>query len=324
VRTKNFDSEDVKDRLESLEQGSEEEFDTIPTLAPSYLEADLNISDEQGNILVQFADGHVRTKNFDSRSVNDNHVVHFSFDDGYYSIVSLFTGNYSSAWDCPFFYFLKSLHEQYGACFTIHLFVEVFPYINDSFAKELHGTYSWLKFSLHGHQDEDYGTLTTGGEDWAEMVSKVILMTGNPASIDRHTRLSIFRGTSDNIDAMVSQKFGLLAVSTTEQESRICYDLDALEQSYTFWNGTYYKMKNRIYYIRSYDRFDNVEFSEVRDGVLEYIVNRKFSEFFIHEYSVIDSNLNIVSKGERCLREFFKCISDNCFTINFFRYGFNY
>lgn len=47
--------------------------------------ADLNIGDEAGNVLAQFKDGHIKTKNFDSSNVaTESYPVmyaHFSLDD---------------------------------------------------------------------------------------------------------------------------------------------------------------------------------------------------------------------------------------------------
>lgn len=45
-------------------------YDTTPTIGDGISGDDLDISDELGDVLVQFADGHVKTKNFDSSKVN--------------------------------------------------------------------------------------------------------------------------------------------------------------------------------------------------------------------------------------------------------------
>lgn len=45
-------------------------------------EADFNISDENGNILAQFKNGHIKTKDFDSRAVNTGGVLYSKKYDG--------------------------------------------------------------------------------------------------------------------------------------------------------------------------------------------------------------------------------------------------
>lgn len=41
-------------------------YNSTPTVANSSAESDLDISDEQGNVLVRFEGGHIQTKNFNS------------------------------------------------------------------------------------------------------------------------------------------------------------------------------------------------------------------------------------------------------------------
>ena len=44
--------------------------DTPETVTPEETDADFYLSDEQGNVLLELADGHIRTKNFDSSDIN--------------------------------------------------------------------------------------------------------------------------------------------------------------------------------------------------------------------------------------------------------------
>ena len=78
IRTKNFDStkdatveysglmsSDDKAKLNGIEEGAE-----VNNIDTTESEADLNIADEDDNILLQLANGHIRTKYFNSASAN--------------------------------------------------------------------------------------------------------------------------------------------------------------------------------------------------------------------------------------------------------------
>lgn len=47
-------------------------YNSTPTVANSSTESDLDISDEYGNVLVRFASGHIKVKNFDSADINES------------------------------------------------------------------------------------------------------------------------------------------------------------------------------------------------------------------------------------------------------------
>ena len=70
IKTKNFDSEDIEERVEALEDapvpsGS----DYSPSINPTDADADLYIADENGNAIARFGCGHVQTRDFDSRAI---------------------------------------------------------------------------------------------------------------------------------------------------------------------------------------------------------------------------------------------------------------
>ena len=65
VKTKNFDSADMTERVSALEE------EEAQTYIPNIMEtddpdADLDITDSHGNAVARFAQGHIKTKNFDS------------------------------------------------------------------------------------------------------------------------------------------------------------------------------------------------------------------------------------------------------------------
>lgn len=65
IKTKNFDSDGVNEKLNTIETGAEVNDVSTDDLGV----ADLSIIDPQGNILAQFINGHIRTKEFYSGNV---------------------------------------------------------------------------------------------------------------------------------------------------------------------------------------------------------------------------------------------------------------
>lgn len=67
IETKNFNSAEVKAEQESIRNHVVNlESTVIPT---AETESDLEFSDEDGNVLARFSDGHIKTKNFDSSNI---------------------------------------------------------------------------------------------------------------------------------------------------------------------------------------------------------------------------------------------------------------
>ena len=308
IKTKNFDSSDIDLDIESPVDVTDGGNVT-----------DLDFADESGNVLMRVSNGHIKTKNFDSRDLSDEdkHYVHFSFDDVQHSINSLFTGNYTSIYDHPFFAFLKTLHNSYGAVFTMNLFTTVFNKMTNKFASEFSAASSWLKWTLHGNNYSSEGS-TDGGTDWANMVNAVITMTGNPNCINRHARLSSFLGTTQNITDMRNQSLGLVCLSASETEDRLSYNFDANEQKYVFNNNVYYQGLTNLHFVRSYTRFDSKVWSSSQGEIIKaYINTREFSDFFIHEYSLFNGNYQMLDLAKTYLTNFFDLVKVNGFTPSF-------
>ena len=276
---------------------------------------DLDIADENGNVIVRFADGGILTKNFKSGA----HYVHFSFDDTQHCITSLFAGNYASVWNHPFFALLKTWHDTYGATFSLLMFTTIFGNITNAFASDLGAAADWLKFSLHGNDYSASGT-ADGAADWTAMVNAVITMTGNPNSIDRHTRLSSFTGSTANITAMRDCPLGVVCLSGSETEARLSYNFDANEQKFMYDYNVYYQGLTNLHFVRSYERFDSKVWNTTyATNIVNYVNGRDFSEFFIHEYSLFNSSYQIQSIAQTFITEFFKLVKKNGYIPTFWQ-----
>lgn len=70
IKTKDFNSLDAKNKLSTIEAGAE----VNDVCTNNEEDADLMIKDEEGNILTIFYDGQVKTKNFDSKNINESNL----------------------------------------------------------------------------------------------------------------------------------------------------------------------------------------------------------------------------------------------------------
>ena len=72
-------------------------YNSTPTVANSSTESDLDISDEDGNVLVRCKNGHIQTKNFNSETSNQTSVVNggnadLDISDEYGNVIARFSG----------------------------------------------------------------------------------------------------------------------------------------------------------------------------------------------------------------------------------------
>ena len=77
IKTKNFDSsknalsEEILEKVNSIEPGAQ----VNDVVTENTEKADVDISDELGNVVVRVAGGHIRTKNFDSKNITISNKV---------------------------------------------------------------------------------------------------------------------------------------------------------------------------------------------------------------------------------------------------------
>ena len=81
----------------------------------------------------------------------DTSSIHASIDDVSLSLSNLKTNKtkYTNAFDEPFFAYIKRLHEQYGAKFSLYCYLSDIKDIGTSYQHDFANTSDWLKFGLH-------------------------------------------------------------------------------------------------------------------------------------------------------------------------------
>lgn len=165
--------------------------------------------------------------------------MHVSIDDVKISIMNLADNDYKSIWDEPLFNELYSLHNDYGAQFSLYVYLnDPFQKIGDTYQTELYDASEWLKFGLHSADEEskydNTSTYQDGNDDWSTFADMIISFTGTDDSIDRIPRLHYFSGSKDCLIGMKDAEYGALGFLSAD-DSRISYYLTDKETEY-LWN----------------------------------------------------------------------------------------
>lgn len=227
--------------------------------------------------------------------------MHVSFDDVYACLKDITDNNYSSIFENSFFEDLRSLHNEYGAVFTLNCFN---TYTKDAdydikklparYADEFKANSSWLKFAFHAEDDKTiYGSTSAtssvkladakaSAASYNKFVSSVMNATGNNAdSIDTVTRLGFFSGSGENITAMQNCEYGITGLLTAD-DTRISYYFDDALNKYIIENNDYYDTDKNLRLIRTQTRLESVKnTADTLSSMSDY--NGKILEIFTHE-----------------------------------------
>ncbi len=237
--------------------------------------------------------------------------IHVSFDDVYQCLQDLTTNadTYTSVFDSPFFAYIKGLHDEYGAVFSLYCFNTASGWdietVTDKFQTELSENSDWIKFGFHSEDaDTNYGTDDEDGKygtalgDCAEKITAsynkflagVERLTGNCfESVDHIARLGFFAGTKTNVTTLKS--LGMTGFIGSESTSRTSYYLDTDASKTMHSKGVYEDTAEGLLFLPSQTRLESVASAEKKtvgktDEYLANIYNietAKVIEIFTHE-----------------------------------------
>lgn len=180
------------------------------------------------------------SEQFDKRSSS---FMHISFDDVELSLNNLAKNAYSSIWEEPFFHYLYTLHIEYGAKFSLYMYLlDILYVIGDRYQKDLCNTSDWLKFGLHAknskstYEKSDY---MTGKNDWETFIELMKNLTGTVESVDRIPRLHCFAGNKDVLTGMKDAENGVLGFLCSDAV-RESYFLKPEQNKFLFDSGGYF------------------------------------------------------------------------------------
>lgn len=156
--------------------------------------------------------------------------IHASIDDVSLSLSNLKANKskYTNAFDEPFFAYLKKLHDQYGAKFSLYCYLSDIKGIGTSYQHDFANTSDWLKFGLHAPdttQGYSEATYAQGKQDWISFSKAVQDLTGNIGSLDRVVRLDRFNGSKEALLGMREAPYGARGFLTADAATRPSYYL---------------------------------------------------------------------------------------------------
>ena len=190
-----------------------------------------------------------------SDSASNEYSIHISFDDIYYCLITLSKNSYTSIFDEPFLGWLKGLHDQYGAKFSLYVYdLSYFAKVPDTYKKELFDARHWLKFGLHskssGFNYASETATTNAAADWKSLVDNVVRITGTHESVDRIPRLHNFAGSLPAVQGMRDADCGIIGFLGSD-DTRVSYHLTSDQQKILAKESTFLDTTNGVIIFRT-------------------------------------------------------------------------
>lgn len=174
-------------------------------------------------------------------TTNANYM-HLSFDDVSNCFGNLANNTYESLFDETFFKQLQSLHNEYGAKFSLYTYNSVLNDVPNIYANEFANNSSWLKIGLHSNSNWlslANATYNQGLTYWNDFVVNIERICGTTACIDRVPRLEYFSGSYNALFGMRDATCGALGFLSAD-DNRLSYYFNNDVMSYLY-NNDYLK-----------------------------------------------------------------------------------
>jgi len=188
-----------------------------------------------------------------------NNFIHFSFDDVtktfYY--LNANKNTYTSIFDEPFMNYLKSLHETYGAKFSLYCNeIVTLNSIGSAFKQDFIDNNDWLKIGYHSAAGEHMSDLSTAQAktNYDNFIRYMSTMAGLN-SIDRIPRFDYFSGTQEQINALRDTKCGIYGLLTADDNRRQNY-LTNNQETYLYNNNNLFDINHGMIYYSTNFRLD--------------------------------------------------------------------
>lgn len=184
----------------------------------------------------------------------DSKYMHISFDDVSHSLLRLKNDSYTSLYDESFFAWLKTLHDTYGAKFSLYTYINVLEQVPDTYKDDFAEAKDWIKIGLHAEDAaSSYAdvnlTYDNGRTIWKQFAENVFRITGTYESVDRMPKLEESAGSKEVLlgmrDAVSDSgyKYGVIGflvdkIQTDGQVKNVYYlnvetDVDAIKTLFT-------------------------------------------------------------------------------------------
>lgn len=159
--------------------------------------------------------------------------IHISFDDVANCFANLKNKSYKSLYDEPFFGWLRNLHDQYGAKFSLYAYNTDLQGVPGTYAAEFAAASDWLKIGLHADHSGNstgFSTYDQGKAAWNTFVGYVKTITGTTDSIDRMPRLHYYAGSQAALEGMQDAECGALGFLAADDNRNSYYFSSAVSE----------------------------------------------------------------------------------------------
>lgn len=272
---------------------------------------------------------------FDSKRSGDGagRIMHLSIDDISQALEELSgpENHFESVFEEPVFGFLKTLHDTYGAVFSLYCFFESkngefsLRDVPDGYKEEFAANHDWLRFGFHSKRTDvryDRESIRPEGDpktehiqpegdpkekyvrpngdprtEYEAAVSELIRITGGEASIDRIPRIHFYAGTREACRAFRDAAYGVKGFLASEDE-RLNYYLNEKENQMLHRKNFYYDPDEHLCFFRT-----NIRLEQTKD-ILEALKEKQKEMksdtllIFTHEHYLRDEKIR--KKMELC------------------------
>lgn len=276
-------------------------YGTTPSITDTDAESDLDVSDEDGNVLMRLSGGHIKTKKFNSAEPVDlmfladvsackysGNLMHISFDDTNACLTALFSQRPNSIYDITFFDNLRTLHNTYDACFSCYVYVESLANVTNTYANEFQAAKSWLRWNFHTYNDHVYDEDTSIISDYDLGITRLLTMVGNDKDcLDHGLRGNMWELSLANAQYVrdnVTHSSYIFFAKDAFSPSSGNYYLREEQKTFVFNNGFLIDVKNKVLFIQTCARLDDDEKTAAsKEYIAENIKWQKSCEVLNHE-----------------------------------------
>jgi len=257
----------------------------------------------------------------------ERQVIHFSFDDVHSCLkdIMLKTGKYQSIFENEKFGWMKRMHDNYGAVFSLYTFnyfsgdpTYDISDLSDYYANELRANAHWLKFGFHAKDDLKKYLIDEPENikiDYEKFCNAILHAShGDTNCIDRVIRLGWFAGTKKNVFALRDLELGIKGLLSADDDRLPYYFGAEITQAI---NRTGELWLDNLLFLRSQLVMEIIWTTEELIEKIQGYTEPKVIEIFSHEYC-FGNNSRVEGYTMLELYEFFiKWAYDNGYGFGF-------
>lgn len=242
-------------------------------------------------------------EDWQSITSKNNGFAHISFDDVVFCLhdITQNANTYTSIFDNDFLALLKTLHDTYGAVFSLFVFLEdsttgehatgwTLANTTTQFSAEFAANADWLKFGLHAlNKNVNYAARSAAdaATDYATFVTAIMSITGTTECIDRLPRLGNFAGGLAQMQALRDADAGIIG-GLAAYDTRDSYYLTSAESSFAYKKGVLIDAENHLAFYTSLNALEGSAPSTLFNAKnTPATMGRFFNlEWMMHEYAI--------------------------------------